>query len=110
MNLPLKPEHDPFVPPPNAVAHQKDHDLGVNLVAKYMQQDGYLIQSVCTDLNKHPQIVAERSGFLVFVEVQTQRSEDMPELTADMRNKLLEAARQADATCFFAPVALWTTG
>jgi hypothetical protein len=102
-------EHDPFVPPATSADEQKDHELGIRVVFDELRKEGYEIQAVNTDQSQHPQIVAKRTGFLVFVAVRTQRG-PLPELPERTRKQLLDHAKQFDAACFFAPVALWATG
>ena len=105
----MSKEHDPFAPPAAEADQQKDHELGIRVVFEYLQREGYEIQSVNTDQTKHPQIVAARKGFILFIEVRTQRG-PLPELPQHIRKRLLAHAKHFDATCFFAPVALWATG
>ena len=102
-------ESDPFAPPADAAEAQKDHELGIRVVFDDLQREGYEVQSVNTDQTKHPQIVATRKGFTVLVSVRTQRG-PLPELPPHIRQQLLDHAKRLDATCFFAPVALWGTG
>ena len=102
-------EHNHFAPPATAELAQKDHEFGIQVVFDDMRREGYEIESVNTDQTKHPQIVATRKGFTVFVSVVTRRG-DLPELPQDIRQQLLERAKRFEATCFFAPVGLWATG
>ena len=88
----------------------KNHELGIRVLFDDLLKDGYEIQSVDTDPERCPQILAKKESRIVFVVISTTRSMKPPEIEPRIQSRLLEHAKSFNATCYFAPVRLMASG
>ena len=83
------------------------HEFGIQVVAEQLEKEGYEIQSVATDMNINPQIVAKKDDETAFILVRT----DCYPSKGDLRdyvliNRLIAKASEHNAICYLASVGI----
>lgn len=99
------------VDPKNIMTEQEVHELGIDVIYKYTQQEGYEIVAGSTELNQHPQLVLKKNGQLYFVMVKTGPG-DGTHLTydKDLALQVFNNAKPHNAKVLFAGVGLYCVG
>ncbi|NLX01113.1 MAG: hypothetical protein GXY40_01075 [Syntrophomonadaceae bacterium] len=93
---------------PELMTAEEVHEFGINIVAEYLQKNGYTEIQVCRDPAINPQITAIKEQQPVHIAVRTACYPEHGRLgNEDIARQLVRDAREHGATCYFAPVGLY---
>lgn len=83
------------------------HDFGVEVVFGQIEKEGFEVQSVNTDTEFSPQIVARKDGEIAFIIVRTECYPNKGKLEdEEVIERLIHHAEQHNATCYFASIGI----
>lgn len=82
------------------------HNFGIEVVFKYLKDDGYDIVSVNTELGYNPQIIATKNGTKAFVAIRTACYANKGVLEESTHFNMIDHADKHDAIPYFASVGI----
>ena len=83
------------------------HEFGIQIVAEQLEKEGYEIQSVATDMNINPQIVAKKDDETAFILVRTDCYPSKGTLNDyALIDNLIAKADEHNAICYLASVGI----